>query len=225
MSKNILVIEDDLEILANVEEILELQEFDTVSATDGSLGLRLAKRQLPDLVVCDVMLPRLDGYSILQELRQHEETSATPFIFLSAKSQRADVRRAMELGADDYIMKPFTGGELIKSVNVCLDKYETLITRQVPDSPLPCVIQDLSEAHLVLLEHLTENLRRPIANISVAAHMLRRATSEAERDRYLSILEEEITRQGAILNHSAQTQELLSTSGLNVLRQLGLLKN
>ncbi len=233
MSKSVLVIEDDLEILANVEEILELQAFKTIAATDGSSGVRLAKKQQPDLVLCDVMLPHLDGYGVLQELRRHEEIAATPFIFLSAKSQRTDVRLAMELGADDYIMKPFTGQELMKSVKVCLDKYEMLLARQRNVSGVNnCGLElqsssfrDLSETHLILLDKLSEELRRPIANIFLAVHMLRQATSTEERDRYLSILEEECTRQTAILNQSAQVQELLSTSGLNVLRQLGMLKN
>jgi two-component system, OmpR family, alkaline phosphatase synthesis response regulator PhoP len=232
MTKSVLVIEDDLEIMTNMEEMLELQAFQTIAATDGSLGLRLAKKQLPDLVVCDVMLPKLDGYSVLKELRQHEVLVTTPFIFVSAKSQRSDIRVAMELGADDYIVKPFTGRELMRSVETCINKYEKLLAKRASDvingtRSLSDVqeLQELSQVYLNLLETLSEDLRRPLANVMLALQMINTTASWEERDRYLSIIEEECLRQSAILNQSAQVQELLSTSGIALLRQLGLLKH
>ncbi len=113
----ILVIEDDMDIRYNILYLLEAEGFTVAGAENGVVGLRLVREgQPPNLIICDVMMPGLDGFSVLQELRKDAATATIPFIFLTAKSDRADLRRGMELGADDFITKPFTIDELLKAI-------------------------------------------------------------------------------------------------------------
>jgi len=113
----ILVIEDEPLIRANTQEMLELEDFKTITAADGKTGLRLVSEDPPDLIICDIMMPEMDGYEVLRRLRQHPETATIPLIFLTAKAERQDMRQGMQLGADDYLTKPFTTAELLDAVN------------------------------------------------------------------------------------------------------------
>ncbi len=120
--KKILIIEDETHIRNNIQEILELSDFGTVVAENGLHGLRLAKETLPDLIICDLMMPELDGYGVLTQLRQNHATATIPLIFLTAKSEWSDLRRGMELGADDYLTKPFQPDQLLQAIATRLDK-------------------------------------------------------------------------------------------------------
>lgn len=120
--KNILIIEDEAQIRNNIREILELSEFSALIAENGLQGLELAKYKKPDLIICDLMMPELDGYSVLTRLRQDSATASIPLIFLTAKSEWSDLRRGMELGADDYLTKPFRPNELLQAIATRLDK-------------------------------------------------------------------------------------------------------
>jgi len=124
--KKILVIEDNTEVRENIAEILELSGYKVFTAADGKEGVATALRELPDLVVCDIMMPLLDGYGVLHLLNKHRETASIPFIFLTAKSEKADLRKGMELGADDYISKPFDGIELLTAIETRLKKTDAL---------------------------------------------------------------------------------------------------
>ncbi|MBN1310238.1 MAG: hybrid sensor histidine kinase/response regulator [Anaerolineae bacterium] len=122
----VLVIEDETPILENIIEILQFHRFDVIGAEDGLEGIELAKQHLPDLVICDIMMPILDGYGVLLQMSTDPLTASIPFIFLTAKIDRSDMRKGMELGADDYITKPFSAQELLAAVNTRLDKQEML---------------------------------------------------------------------------------------------------
>lgn len=124
--KTILIIEDEPQVRANIQQILMLGDFHPLSASNGVTGIRLAKENIPDLIVCDVMMPQLDGYGVLNELREDPETRDIPFIFLTAKVERSDLRQAMKLGADDYLTKPFTPEELLDAINVRLEKRNNI---------------------------------------------------------------------------------------------------
>jgi CRP-like cAMP-binding protein/AmiR/NasT family two-component response regulator len=118
----VLVIEDNDDIREGVVEILELANYDVVSANNGKVGIELATRHLPDLILCDIMMPELDGYGVLYMLAKKPETSTIPFIFLTAKAERTDMRKGMEMGADDYLTKPFDDMELLGAVESRLSK-------------------------------------------------------------------------------------------------------
>ncbi len=123
--KKILIIDDSDEIRENTAEILELANFHVLTASNGKKGIELAIREKPDLIICDIMMPELDGYGVLHLLHQNAEIRNTPFIFLTAKSERNELRKGMELGADDYITKPFEETELLHAIESRLKKSDT----------------------------------------------------------------------------------------------------
>jgi CRP-like cAMP-binding protein len=126
MMKKILVIEDNEEVRENLEEILELYGYEIDSAEDGKAGVEKALKSPPDLIICDVMMPHLDGFGVLNILSKKSSTANIPFVFLTAKAEKADFRRGMNLGADDYITKPFYKDELLAVVETRLKKSERL---------------------------------------------------------------------------------------------------
>jgi len=124
--KKILFIEDDTVVRENTAELLELSDFEVITASNGKIGVALAKKEKPDIVVCDIMMPELDGYGVLQALAEDPETMLIPFIFLSARTEHKDIRRGMDLGADDYLTKPFEEEELLSAIESRLAKVQIL---------------------------------------------------------------------------------------------------
>ncbi|MBD2502843.1 EAL domain-containing response regulator [Anabaena azotica] len=122
----ILVIEDEDSVRENILDLLQAEDFDTVSAANGRIGIDLAMAEFPDLVLCDMMMPEVDGYGVLSALRQEPLTATIPFIFLTAKSAKADFRQGMDMGADDYLTKPFTRAELLSAIMNRLERQATL---------------------------------------------------------------------------------------------------
>ena len=124
--KSVLVIDDNADIRDNTAEILDLAGYKTFTAENGKKGVDVAMKEKPDVIVCDIMMPELDGYGVLHLLRKNEETQNIPFIFLTAKTERSDFRKGMEMGADDYITKPFEDIELLNAIEIRLKKAEIL---------------------------------------------------------------------------------------------------
>lgn len=114
--KKILLIEDNAEVRENTTEILSLANYDVVVAENGRIGVDMAQRQKPDLIICDIMMPELDGYGVLHILSKNEQTAGIPFIFLTAKTEKTDIRKGMNLGADDYLTKPFDDTDLLNAI-------------------------------------------------------------------------------------------------------------
>jgi len=124
--KKILLIEDNQDVRENTAEILELAGYKVFTAENGKVGVTAAQTNKPDLIICDIMMPVLDGYGVLHLLGKNQETASIPFIFLTAKAERSDLRKGMEMGADDYITKPFDDIELLNAVESRLKKAEAL---------------------------------------------------------------------------------------------------
>ena len=135
--KKILLIEDNDEVRENTAEILELANYQVITAENGKMGVELAIQEIPDLIICDIMMPELDGYGVLHILNKREDTDKIPFIFLTAKTERTDFRKGMTLGADDYLTKPFDDTELLDAIEIRLKKAERL--RETPN------IEDLNQ--------------------------------------------------------------------------------
>ena len=125
MSKKILIIEDNDDIRESTAEILELAGYETFTADNGKIGVEQATKHHPDLILCDIMMPELDGYGVLYLLHKNPQTATIPFIFITAKSERADMRKGMEMGADDYLTKPFDDIELLNAIEGRLKKNKT----------------------------------------------------------------------------------------------------
>jgi CRP-like cAMP-binding protein/FixJ family two-component response regulator len=157
MTNSILVIDDNKDIRENTAEILDLAGYKTFVAENGKKGVELALKEKPSIIVCDIMMPELDGYGVLHLVRKNPETQNIPFIFLTAKTERGDFRKGMEMGADDYITKPFEDIELLNAVEIRLKKAAILnqsydsssngLTRFLKDVKDTGLIQKLSEQY------------------------------------------------------------------------------
>jgi DNA-binding NarL/FixJ family response regulator len=122
--KKILIIEDEPEMRRNLATILKFEKFKVAEAANGAEGMELARKEIPDLVLCDIMMPALDGHAVLRALRADPKMVTVPFIFLTAKGEKADQRSGMNLGADDYLTKPVAKGELLGAINARLKRSE-----------------------------------------------------------------------------------------------------
>lgn len=120
--KKILIIEDEPAMRANLVDVLEMENFHPLAAANGSEGVALAKAEIPDLILCDILMPGLDGHEVLERLRQDSGTARIPFIFLTAKGERQDIRSGMNLGADDYLVKPVPVEELLQAIAARLER-------------------------------------------------------------------------------------------------------
>jgi DNA-binding NarL/FixJ family response regulator len=129
MTKKILIIEDQAPMRRNLALMLELEGYKTCVAENGRIGIETARKERPDLILCDVMMPELDGYGVVQALREDHVFANTPFVFLTAKSDRSDVRVGMNFGADDYLTKPVVRDDLLSAVQTRLERAEALQQR------------------------------------------------------------------------------------------------
>jgi DNA-binding response OmpR family regulator len=125
----ILIIEDTIQLRESIADALELEGFEVIHANDGITGIRMAWEQLPDLILCDILMPGIDGYDVLQSLKSEDGQVPFPFIFITALAERKNYREGMELGADDYLIKPFTISELLNAINTRLKKYKSVESR------------------------------------------------------------------------------------------------
>lgn len=123
---SILIIEDDPSYISVMETILQMEGFDVCTAVDGESGLVMARKKRPDLILCDIMLPEMDGHSVLEALKGEVTLANVPFIFVTAMGGRADIRRGMSAGADDYLSKPFSADELLSSVLARIRRHEMI---------------------------------------------------------------------------------------------------
>ncbi len=227
---HILLIEDDPDIRNSVEDVLGLEGYNLKTAPNGLVGIHLAQTQQPDLIICDVNMPELDGYGVLSALRSDPITCGIPFIFLTGRSDRDDMRQGMSLGADDYLTKPFGPEELTHAIASRLERHSQsqvplkeeqrrseMLQRQVK------VNQEMIDLKAKLLDKLLEELRTPLANINMALSMLERARTEEDRTRYLSILRQEYSREVALITEVSNFQEFTKANGGAGISPMGFL--
>ena len=175
----ILVIEDEEAVRENIMEALEdIGGFEVVGAANGRLGLEAARTHLPDLILCDVMMPQLNGFSVLVELQKDRGMARIPFIFLTARAEREAMRQGMTLGADDYITKPFEPVELVTAVNTRLAKQATLATAYE---------RQLEELRHNIVMAIPHELRTPLAGIIGGAEILQMAGESIESEELIEM--------------------------------------
>ena len=151
--KKIVLIEDNKDMRENITEILELSNYKVFAAPNGKKGVELVQLEKPDLIICDIMMPVLDGYGVLHILSKSEQTASIPFIFLTAKAERSELRKGMEMGADDYVTKPFDDIELLNAIESRLRKAEAM--KKTAVNSLESIMQNLSGAEA--MNALTES--------------------------------------------------------------------
>ncbi|MEJ7692511.1 response regulator [Daejeonella sp.] len=154
----VLIIEDNEDIRDSTAEILELAGYQVHTAENGRAGVELALKHLPGIILCDIMMPELDGYGVLYLLSKNEQTAGIPFIFITAKTERIDMRRGMEMGADDYLTKPFDDMELLNSIQTRLSKKEAATKGSAKSLSFDVLMDEARSAKL--LHDLSENSRQ-----------------------------------------------------------------
>lgn len=162
--KKILIIDDQEAIVYQVSYILQQNGFEILEAEDGRIGLDIAKSEKPDLIICDIMMPNMDGYSVFQELKKDPNTEMIPFLFLTAKGEKEDIRIGMNLGAEDYLSKPIDLEELVQAVNTQLKKKE--INEKMSETRLHEIKKNLNET-------LPDGLHSPLEKILEIANQLK----------------------------------------------------
>jgi two-component system, sensor histidine kinase and response regulator len=205
----VLIIEDAAEIRGNIAEILRLDGFTVLEAGDGEAGLALVRSNPPNLILCDIIMPIVDGYDVLKQIRSEPQTAWIPFVFLTGKDSRSEQRQGMCLGADDYLAKPFRRHELLDILHSQLAKQaqrdqwcrQTCNAQQISQ-------QQALEAQLNVLQlreqetqawvgGITHDLRAPLTTIKVALELLQRAPEQA--DRYFTIAHQACSQSDALI--------------------------
>jgi two-component system, OmpR family, alkaline phosphatase synthesis response regulator PhoP len=228
----ILIIEDTADVRHNIQEILEFENFQTLVAENGLTGVELAIKECPDLIISDILMPAMDGYQVLAALRNYPETAITPFIFLTARSVHQDRRQGMELGANDYLTKPFTGDELLKAVRIQLERsartMEHYFNRHQEYQNFSKKIQNLQTFNQTkdrIFESFTAELRQTVTKISLALATIQTLPPGATRDRHLEILRAECQQEIKLLNEVEGLHKFLTPDNVSFLKQFNLLNS
>lgn len=176
----ILIIEDEDVLREEVADILRYESFEVVEANNGEEGIWLAGNQQPDLILCDITMPKSDGYQVLLTLHKVPETASIPFIFLTARADRTFIRHGMELGADDYLTKPFTQGELMAAIRARLDRHQILVDTH---------IQKLEDVKTALTHLVAHELRTPLVSIMMVQDVIARQLGQLKPTQMQELLE------------------------------------
>lgn len=222
--KTILVIEDEQAVRESILDLLAAEGFHGLGGENGNRGVQLAQEHCPDLILCDIQMPEMDGYSVLTHLRQTGATAAIPFIFLSAKSTKGDIRRGMELGADDYLTKPCTATELLGAISSRLAKHAAIAHRlqQEPVAESAITAEPTASTHDGLLNHFYQELRNPLSNISMTIHLLKTTPGRAHAPAAIATVQQDYGRELAILAEVDKLQDFLTPESAELLRSCSL---
>ncbi|MBW4466709.1 MAG: response regulator [Pegethrix bostrychoides GSE-TBD4-15B] len=231
----ILVIEDERATRTNIINFLEAEGFDTLVAENGRLGIQLAQSHLPDLIICDILMPELDGYDVLTTLQEETQTASIPFIFLTVTATEAGFQQSLDLGADDYLSKPITSEQLRKAIAVQLQKQAEQLDYPETDMATDSLSQPASpELQLLkakdqLFNQLAQGVKPHLAKISRAAQALKQKTArEANREannreashethQHLQELQEGTARVLALVNEITALHNMLTPENADLL--------
>ena len=204
----ILVIEDELFVRENIVDLLEAEDFEVFSTENGILGILWAQENTPDLVICDVMMPEINGHDVLAEMRELPETTLTPFIFLTAMADKGDIRQGMDLGADDYLTKPFTRDELLNAISSRLLKQATLMKEYHEEHQRAKVLeQKVKELEqLQIKDKLSQEYQQALLKINTAINLIKKIQPGQKRDRNLKIIQQTCAEEIALLKQAPKLQ-------------------
>jgi signal transduction histidine kinase len=203
----ILVIDDEAPLRESIVDVLTFEGFEVSEAADGLQGWELVRSTSPDLVVCDIAMPELDGYQLLLRLREDPATATLPFIFLTARADRPFMRHGMELGADDYLTKPFTNADLLAAIRARLERHAQL--RQASGA-------NLDELRMEFVRHVTHELRTPLVSLTTVQDIVEQQLGFLSTEELAELLH--IQRSGSQrLHHLIEQTVLLTEIKTNVL--------
>ena len=209
----LLIIEDEVEIRCNLLELLKLEGYSVVGADNGMTGLIGAMEHTPDLIICDVMMPKLDGYDVLRALRQEPKTMGIPFIFLTALTNKSDIRRGMVLGADDYLTKPFTRSEVLSAVESRLQKQaiaQSQISELQRESQL--LHTGLNNDQVTLLKDMRQQLNDAVVKLDIVVNILKTLPPCEQRERSIALVQNVCAAEIKMLGRVPNVESLWETT-------------
>lgn len=219
----ILIIEDELPVKENLTELLEAEDFEVFSTDNGILGILWAQDNIPDLIICDVMMPQINGYEVLEELRQWPITATIPFIFLTAMADKIDVRKGMELGADDYLTKPFTREEVLGAIAARLERQESIMNQYKQEHQKAENLQQQIarlEHHINKFQTSQDKFNKALIKINTAVSLLKKQKPGPLYERKLQLLRNTCSEEMKLIKQIPNFQVLLEPENANILRQL-----
>jgi len=219
----VLVIEDETEIRANLLELLELEGYSVIGADNGATGLLGALEYKPDIILCDVMMPELNGHDVLAALRQEPETVLTPFIFLTALADKGDIRKGMTLGADDYITKPFVCSEVVNAIDIRLKKQAAIEEQKEAEQPQMAVLQEevqqfkgsLSDQQAALICDVRSQIKDTLKKLSAVDSLLKSLPAGDQREQSISLLQTVCAAEVKLLSRIPNFEYLSETLDLD----------
>ena len=226
--KKILVIEDDFSVRSNILDLLEAEDFNAIGAENGFIGALWAQQHSPDLIICDVMMPEVDGYEVLNALRSQPTTATIPFIFLTAMADKTNIRYGMEMGADDYVTKPFTTEELLNAIATRFAKQDAVMQQYTAEHQrAEALEQKVKELQQYVdandgLQQFQQQLNSTIPKLNIAIHLMKNLEPGDDRDRGLAILQATCAEEITLLNQVPNLEDLLTSENLALLRQLNI---
>jgi two-component system, sensor histidine kinase and response regulator len=181
---SVLIVDDNRHIRTQINLVLKLEGYETVEAENGIQAVSMAKELRPDLIVCDIIMPEMDGYGVLERLRGNGETADTPFLFLSAKADKSDVREGMNLGADDYLVKPFSAQELVQAISARISRQQ--VTRRKWERRVES-LSELSASKDRFMTLMSHDLKTAFAGVMGLSEMLSSKLDDLALDRLQEI--------------------------------------
>ena len=205
----ILVIEDELFVRENIVDLLEAEDFEVFSTENGVLGILWAYDNQPDLVLCDVMMPEMSGHDVLSEMRELPTTTLTPFIFLTAMADKGDIRHAIELGADDYLTKPFTRKELLGAIHSRLARQEKLMKQYNEEHQRAIALEEKVRQleQLQVKQEISQEYQQALIKIKTAINLIKKIRPCQSQDRSLKFIQEACTEEITLLKQIPNIQE------------------
>lgn len=219
----ILIIEDELPVKENLTELLEAEDFEVFSTDNGILGILWAQENLPDLIICDVMMPQINGHEVLDELRQWPITASIPFIFLTAMADKNDIRKGMELGADDYLTKPFTREEVLGAIAARLQRQQSVVEQyQIEHQKAEALQKQVEQLqqHIAHLETSQAQFDKALMKVHTAVSILKKQKPGPLYNRGLSMIKETCSEEIKLIKQIPNIQDLLEPENANMLSQL-----
>ncbi len=220
----ILIIEDDVTVRSNIAELLDAEEYEVVTAENGFAGVLWSQEHIPGLVICDMMMPELDGRDVLTALREDPRTESIPFIFLTARADKSDIRLGMNLGADDYLTKPFTRKELLDAVNARMKKHQYTEERynEVHEyaESLEQEIETLKKGKEEKIQDLEKRIEDATPKLEKAIKLLVKVPAGTYRNKCLALLKETFSEEISSSQDSLDLSGFLMESDMDILEEI-----